>query len=150
MKVFHSYGSKERLFELMKRVGNLSINEEVLPREKRNEVINDFIGFVNQKINLNGDVPKIKLSYDDNDAREMRSYGRYIPETNEIFVVAANRSLGDILRTIAHELIHLKQKEENRLKPNSGETGSDEENEANALAGILMREFGKNNPIIFE
>lgn len=150
MKVFHSYGSKERLFELMKRVGNLSINEEVLPREKRNEVINDFIGFVNQKISLNGDVPKIKLSYDDNDAREMRSYGRYIPETNEIFVVAANRSLGDILRTIAHELIHLKQKEENRLKPNSGETGSDEENEANALAGILMREFGKNNPIIFE
>lgn len=150
MKVFHSYGSKERLFELMKRVGNLSINEEVLPREKRNEVINDFIGFVNQKISLNGDVPKIKLSYNDNDAREMRSYGRYIPETNEIFVVAANRSLGDILRTIAHELIHLKQKEENRLKPNSGETGSDEENEANALAGILMREFGKNNPIIFE
>jgi hypothetical protein len=150
MKIFHSYGSKERLFELMKRVGKLSLNEEVLPREKRNEIINDFVKFVDGKIDFNGDIPNMRISYDDNDAREMKSYGRYIPETNEIFVVAANRALADILRTIAHELIHQKQKEEGRLKPNSGETGSDEENEANALAGVLMREFGKINPTIFE
>lgn len=150
MRIFHPYGSKERLFEMIKRVDRKSINEEILPREKRNEVINDFINFVDQKIDFKGSVPNLRLSYDENDAREMRSYGRYIPETNELFVVAANRSLGDILRTIAHELVHQKQMEDGKLKPDSGNTGSNEENEANAVAGILMREFGKNNPIIFE
>jgi hypothetical protein len=33
---------------------------------------------------------------------------------------------------------------------NSGETGSDIENEANAMAGVLLRNFGKQNPIIYE
>lgn len=150
MKVFHPYGSKERLFEMMGRVNKHKLNEEVLPHDKRNEVINDFVKFVDSEIDFNGKIPNMRISYDDNDAREMKSYGRYIPETNEILVVAANRGLADILRTIAHELVHQKQKEEGRLKPDSGNTGSDEENEANALAGVLMREFGKNNPIIFE
>lgn len=150
MRIFHPYGSKERLFEMIKRVDKKSINEEILSREKRNEVIDDFIRFVDQKIKFNGTMPNLRLSYDENDARKMRSYGRYMPETNELFVVAANRSLGDILRTIAHELVHQKQMEDGKLKPDSGNTGSNEENEANAVAGILMREFGKNNPIIFE
>ena len=150
MRIFHPYGSKERLFEMIKRVDKKSINEEILSREKRNEVIDDFIRFVDQKIKFNGTMPNLRLSYDENDARKMRSYGRYMPETNELFVVAANRSLGDILRTIAHELVHQKQMEDGKLKPDSGNTGSNEENEANAIAGILMREFGKNNPIIFE
>lgn len=148
MIVFQPYGSKERLFEMMKRVNNL--NEEILPAEKRNDIVNDFISFLNEKLKMNGNFPSVELSYDENLAQEMKSYGRYEPDTNTILVVAINRNLGDILRTIAHEFIHNKQDIDNKLKPNSGETGSDEENEANALAGIFMREYGKNNPIIFE
>jgi len=36
------------------------------------------------------------------------------------------------------------------LNDNSNETGSDQENESNALAGVLMRKFGKIQPKIFE
>jgi hypothetical protein len=32
----------------------------------------------------------------------------------------------------------------------NGEDGSDTENEANAMAGVIMREFGRENPEIFE
>ncbi len=58
--------------------------------------------------------------------------------------------MADILRTLAHELIHRKQDEDGRLDPNSGETGSEIENEANAQAGILLRKFGEQNNNIYE
>ena len=148
MKIFNQRGSKERLFEMMKRVNKL--NEELLPQEKRDEIVNKFVDYVDEKLGLGGKHPDIKLTYDENIAQDMKSYGRFQPDTDEILVVAVNRNLGDILRTIAHELVHHKQKNEGKLKPKSGETGSEEENEANSLAGILMRDFGKNNPIIFE
>lgn len=147
MRIFHSSGSKERLFEMMKRVNGL--NEGILSIDKRNDVVNDFISFANNMLNLN-DYPDVNLIDDEDVAKLMHSYGRYMPETDEIVVVAANRGLADILRTIVHELVHHKQRQENRLNPNSGETGSSEENEANAIAGIIMREYAKNNPIIFE
>ena len=45
MEVFYKYGSKARLFEMMKKVNKL--NEQILPREKKTEIINDFIKFAN-------------------------------------------------------------------------------------------------------
>lgn len=148
MKVFHSYGTKERLFEMMKRVNRL--NEERLSDDKKNEIINDFIDFIDGKLELNGDMPKIEISHDSKVAQDMKSFGKYTPETNELLIVASNRNLADVLRTLAHELVHHKQHIENKIDQNSNETGSDIENEANSLAAVFMRDFGKNNPIIFE
>lgn len=148
MKVFHSYGSKERLFEMMKRVNNL--NEQVLQQEDRDEIVSKFVTFLNDELKLNGDFPSVQLSYEENEAKENKSFGVYKNDGSEIRVVATNRNLADILRTIAHEFVHYKQDKEGKLNPNSGETGSNEENEANALAGVLMRDFSKNNSIIFE
>ena len=47
-------------------------------------------------------------------------------------------------------MVHAHQKESNELDITSGETGSSIENEANALAGVIMRDYGKENPMIFE
>jgi len=58
--------------------------------------------------------------------------------------------MADILRTLAHELVHRKQEEDGRLTPTSGETGSPIEDEANAMAGVLLRNFGKINNGIYE
>jgi Zn-dependent peptidase ImmA (M78 family) len=58
--------------------------------------------------------------------------------------------MADILRTLAHELVHRKQEEDGRLDINSGKTGSPIEDEANAMAGILLRNFGKINNGIYE
>ena len=148
MKVFHAYGTPERLFEMMKRVNKL--NEEVLPREKKNEVINEFVGFVNEKLGLGDDMPKIKISYDDKEAQNMKSFGKYTPETNELRVVAINRNLADVLRTLAHELIHNKQRKEGVLKPGSNETGSEHENEANSFSGVMTRQFGRRYSEFYE
>jgi Zn-dependent peptidase ImmA (M78 family) len=58
--------------------------------------------------------------------------------------------MADLLRTLAHELVHRKQDEDGRIDHNSGETGSEIENEANAQAGVLLRKFGKQNEEIYQ
>ena len=80
---------------------------------------------------------------------EHPSFGRFVPDTNAIEFAIEDRHPIDILRTLAHELVHCKQREEQRLKHDSGETGSDEENEANARAGIIMRNFDDAYPGYF-
>jgi hypothetical protein len=149
MRVFKSYGTPERLFEMMRRVNRL--NEQVLPEDQRNELIQKFIDFVLEKLGLTReDLPNIVLSYDENEAKGMKSFGKYTPETNELRVVFANRNLADAFRTLGHELKHNEQRIKGNVDPTSGDTGSDIENEANAFAGIAMREFGQKYPMIFE
>ena len=58
--------------------------------------------------------------------------------------------MADVLRTLAHELVHHRQNELGKLNNDSGKTGSDVENEANVKAGILMRDFGKDREEIYE
>jgi len=161
MRIFSQKGSKERLFDMMKKVNKLPIekkeekpvkklNEEVLPINEKNKIINIFIDFVKEKLELGDDNPRIIISYDNKEAQEMKSFGKNTPEANEIRVVAINRNLADVLRTLGHELVHTKQYKEGKLKSDSGEDGSEFENEANSKAGLIMREFGKKYPEIFE
>ena len=56
----------------------------------------------------------------------------------------ANRQPVDILRTLAHELVHARQHLEKTHV--NGETGSPDENEAHIMAGVVMREFNKLHP----
>lgn len=55
----------------------------------------------------------------------------------------------DIFRTVAHELIHHKQNEDGKIGMDiaqEGSDGSDIENEANSMAGVIMRRYAKKNP----
>jgi hypothetical protein len=71
-------------------------------------------------------------------------------ETEQINLVVGDRHPIDVLRTLAHELVHARQREQDELDPGDGATGSDAENQANAAAGVLMRDFGKQHPEFFE
>lgn len=145
--------NKNRLFEVFRKVNN--INESKLPdpelsEEDKNRIVNEFVDYVNEYIELNNNIPEIELVHDDQRAKEMKSFGGYIPSDFKIIIVIANRNLADALRTLAHELIHHKQNIEGRLKEDSGETGSNEENEANSLAGVILRNYGKIDSSIYE
>jgi hypothetical protein len=148
MKIFHPYGSKERLFEMVSRVNRL--DEELLPKEKKNEIIGQFIKEVSEYLGLDENELNIEISYDPKEAAKMASFGKNTPETGVNRIVAANRNLADVLRTLAHELVHEKQKKDGKLHAGAGDDGTDIENEANAEAAVIMRRFGKANPIIFE
>ena len=146
--------NRERLYELMHKVGGLKkqlICEENLPLDGKQLIVNDFISYVSEKINIDSSEPNVDVIFEETDfTQENKSFAGYNPKTFDIVVVGYNRNLADVLRSLAHELIHHKQNINNELHEKSGDTGSEHENEANALAGQLMREYGKKNPKIFE
>ena len=61
-----------------------------------------------------------------------------------------DRSLLDVKRSLCHEMTHHKQNQEGRLKSNSGEDGSEIENESNSMAGLIMRKWGRLHPEAYE
>ena len=81
---------------------------------------------------------------------EQPTFGRFVNEENRIYFAIEDRHPLDVLRTLAHELVHYKQGTEHQLDAMSGETGSPIENEAHAVAGVIMRNFNKAHPEYFE
>jgi hypothetical protein len=74
------------------------------------------------------------------------SFGMYDNEDKILHVAILNRHPVDILRTVAHELVHYRQDIRNELNDESGATGSPEENQAHEIAGVIMRHFNKQYP----
>jgi hypothetical protein len=114
----------------------------------KGKVIGDFVNYVSEYLSINK--PKIKLINSPDYTQEHHSFGGYLPSEEKIMVVVHNRNMADILRTVAHEMVHHMQNLDNRLTPTSGEDGSPDENEANSLAAVIMRKFGRENPHIYE
>lgn len=69
-----------------------------------------------------------------------------------ICVYIKDRAIMDIMRSVAHEIVHHHQNERGDLmgSPEDGADGSPLENEANAKAGEMIRIFGKQNPEIYK
>jgi len=114
----------------------------------KGKVIGEFVNYCSEYLSVTK--PKIKLLNQKEYTQEHHSFGGYMPQEEKIMVVVHNRNMADILRTVAHEMVHHMQNLDNRLNPKSGEDGSPEENEANALAGVMMRKFGRENEHIYE
>jgi len=106
--------------------------------------IEDFIQFACSELNL-GQKPKISLLKDRN---EDMTNANYCPTSKEIKVYTKKRAFSDIARSLAHELVHHKQNERGDIM--DGDTGSDCENEANSLAGQIIRKYGKNVPNFYD
>lgn len=113
-----------------------SINESAT-----NEFVKKFLPWVAQELGIKK-LPKIKLLKEPmND-----SFGTYDSAENCLYLVTAGRHPVDVLRTLAHELTHHKQNLAGVLDAHSGQTGTEEENQANANAGIVMRNFNAEYP----
>ena len=112
------------------------------------KIINTFLGYCADYLSVTR--PTIKLVNSPEYTQTYHSFGGYMPSEEKIIAVVHNRNMADILRTLAHEMVHHMQNLDKRLTPKSGEDGSPDENEANSLAGVIMREFGRNNPHIYE
>jgi Zn-dependent peptidase ImmA (M78 family) len=119
--------------------------------DKQHE-LKKFVRHCIEQLELSQGMPKIEFSNDKDMARGLKTMGFHDSDNNLIWIYVGKRNLADIMRTTAHELVHAKQREEGRLDddPHAGTTGSEIENEANSKAGIIMRNYGQNNPHIFE
>ena len=96
-------------------------------------------------------MPEIHLHTDPEWSTNNQSFGRYDPHSHTLNVSMPNRHILDVLRTVAHELVHCSQNQQyNGLPDDAGETGSRWENDANARAGIIMRDWANSHPEHFE
>ena len=118
--------------------------------ESQTATVGEFIKYAIKNLAIQNPPRNLTFSYDNDQAKSKRSFGYFDPNDNKIWVYVKNRNMADILRTLAHELVHRKQAELGMLDNMSGETGSTIENEANAQAGVLLRDFGKINDSIYE
>ena len=103
----------------------------------------EFIDFAADQLDLD-QVPEINID----DSGLDQTFGHY--SDHGITVSSKARHPADVMRTIAHELVHYKQDQLGQLDQDSGATGSDEENQANAQAGVIMRNYSRENPDIYE
>ena len=118
--------------------------------ESETATIHEFLKYAIKNLEIQKPPRNLTLSYDNEAAKEKRSFGYFDPNDNKIWVYCKNRNMADILRTLAHELVHRKQDEDGRIDYESGKTGSEIENEANAQAGVLLRDFGKQHEEIYQ
>lgn len=119
-----------------------SFKQFIIESENRktvDEVLKLFIPFVKRELNID-EIPHINI-VTGKDAQGMKSFGSWNGEC--ITLCPDGRHPMDVMRTFAHELVHYSHGHTN------GEDGSDDENEANAKAGVIMRRFARENPNLF-
>ena len=114
---------------------------------RRKQYLNEIVKFVAKQLELHTLPQKVIIVNDPNFIKQQLSFGVYSSDTDEIRVYASGRHIVDVCRTLCHELVHHKQREMNT--PADGSDGSPVENEANALAGVLMRKFRYLHPEIY-
>lgn len=126
------------------RLIQLTETEETLQHE-----VQKFAVWAGKKLKLKH-LPKIRLSMDHEEAQQGHHTGKHTPGDDHVWVYVRNRNLVDILRTVFHELVHVKQHELNMIKPGDSYPGSPIEAQADVLAGKYIKIYGKANRNIFQ
>jgi len=126
-----------------------SLNERILTKKEKDiKVMAAFVNFAKKELGIDDGI-KVALAY--NRTPDIKTTAYYNLD-GFVKIYVKDRAIIDVCRSIAHELVHHKQNLEGRLKDatKDGEDGSDIENEANAVAGVIIRKWGKKHPELYE
>ena len=128
----------------IKTLMNISEGKTVFPSEDK-RILDDFINFAKKDLNIKYDVD-IEFRDDKGEKQEIKTtavyqYSDKDPESDvaDIKVHAGERYLNDIMRSVAHELVHHQQNENGKLKGKISNVGGPIEDEANSVAGELIK-----------
>jgi len=138
------------IFISMKPVIKQLLRERLLTKDELDvRDVADFVNFAKEHLDIDDDI-KIELAFEKTPDLITTAY--YQNSENRLKVYVKNRAIIDVCRSIAHELVHHKQNLEGRItNPEiDGADGSDIENEANAVAGVIIRKWGRIHPEIYE
>lgn len=138
------------IFINMKPVIKQLLRERLLTRDEIDvRDVADFVNFAKKKLGIEDDI-KVALAFERTPDLVTTAY--YDVANNMLKVYSKDRAIIDVCRSIAHELVHHKQNLEGRITDSKtdGEDGSPIENEANAVAGVIIRKWGKLHPEIYE
>lgn len=108
--------------------------------DRDNLIIKAFVNYIILKLGIKTDNFKINLLPKIND--QNITTGAY-DRVDKVYARCEGRAIIDILRTIAHELVHMMQMERGDFTLDSKvqDVGGKIEDEANAVAGQLIKSF---------
>ena len=124
------------------------LREALITKEEDDlRVIADFTNFSKDYLGIDDDI-KVMLAFERTPDLKTTAYYN---ASGYLVVYAKDRAIVDVCRSIAHELVHHKQNLDGKLKDavHDGEDGSPIENEANAVAGVIIRKYGRLHPEIY-
>ncbi len=107
-----------------------------------------FVQWASKILHLKS-IPSIELSMDTEEAQTNHHTGGHQMGADSIWVYVNNRNLVDILRTVFHELVHVRQGELNMIEPGDSYPGSPIEAMADMLAGKYIKIYGEKITISF-
>lgn len=110
------------------------------------DLLKEFIPFTSKILRI--ETP-FTLHLVDSKVPQLRTTGVYENTEKEIWV-RLRSMICDVFRSIAHEMTHHKQNELGLLNEYSGKDDSTEEGQANRVAGIVIRKFGRLHPEIYQ
>jgi Zn-dependent peptidase ImmA (M78 family) len=116
--------------------------------EKKKNALNDFAKFVKKELQIEN-MPTISIQNGRKELRTTANYD-YTKENKIVKINAKNRALVDVMRSLAHELVHHKQWEDGRLKVRPPDIGGEIEDEANAKAGQYIKMYAKKDNSIYD
>lgn len=136
-----------KLYDKLNDMG-IKVSDKLTPEIVNESVVDDFISFGKELLSLDDDF-RVNLT---NNGDDIETLANYDMESGEINVLTKDRAVPDIIRSIAHEMVHHKQNNRGDLRgtPEEGEDGSPWEDEANAKAGEIVRIFGRQYPEIYD
>jgi hypothetical protein len=120
---------------------------EFLGDDKKNK-ITEFVKFVKDELKLEK-CPTVILQNGRGELKTTANYN-YSNDKKIIRVNSKNRALVDVLRSIAHEMVHHKQFEDGRLNVKPADIGGEIEDEANAKSGQFIKLFSKKDETIYD
>lgn len=116
--------------------------------DKQKNQLETFTRFVKKELGIEK-MPTISILNGRKDLKTTASYD-YTKENKIVKINGKNRALVDIMRSLAHELVHHKQWEDGRLKVKPPDIGGEIEDEANAKAGQYIKMFAKTDNSIYD
>jgi Zn-dependent peptidase ImmA (M78 family) len=120
---------------------------DFLTKDKKDK-ITEFVKFVKEQLELKK-CPVVIVQNGRGDLKTTANYN-YANEKKVIRINGKNRALVDVMRSIAHEMVHHKQFEEGRLKIKPADIGGDIEDEANSKAGQYIKIFAQKDNTIYD
>lgn len=119
------------------------LNESTFTDHERQ--IRHFIEWCKKKLNITKPLPKIEFQ-DKKEGPDQHHTGYYNDNENVMWIYTGNRNLIDILRTVCHELVHRKQHENQPAEPGESYPFAPIEQEADAVAGGLIKLYAREFP----
>ena len=136
----------------IKTLININEGEATFPSDEKQH-LERFVDFVKKELNIENDVNIIYQT--DKDGIKTTAVYKYQDggdeefEQSEVRVYTKERALQDIMRSVAHELVHHQQNERGDLEGKISNVGGPIEDEANAVAGELLKKYGIDHPEIY-